>query len=173
MKVWYHTDDPTTVINFDKFLASYEGEFSFDAPDNDDKAIDHYDITWDGETPTLVRKDQSVIDTIEQDKADEQTKTSEGFNIRAQFEEDVLVPVDVTVTEGTFTFNGGERSSVSIKSAIDLCTELGETTVGIWDIDNVVRQFSYDSANTIAATIGKAYRDLAFEKQAALVALEQ
>ncbi len=82
-------------------------------------------------------------------------------------------PVEVTVTEGTFEFNGGEESAAMIKRAIFFAQDLGEESVSLSDYDNKTHTFAFDSAKTIHLTIGKIWRDAFLRKQAALVALDK
>lgn len=68
IRIWYNIAEPTVPINFGKILASYPGEEYFNhpgEPSNDE--IPFYDIVWDVDIPSLVRKDQSEIDDLIED----------------------------------------------------------------------------------------------------------
>jgi len=95
----------------------------------------------------------------------EYDKEFEIETLKREFDVTSEAPVEVTVQEGTYTFNGGNDSASVIFGAISLAQNLGEETVGIWDINDDVYQFSYESALIIARTIGLAWRTLAYELQ--------
>jgi hypothetical protein len=77
-------------------------------------------------------------------------------------------PVEISLPEGTFTFNGGNDSASYISGGVTLAQALGETDVGIWDIDNEIHTLSFDSAMIAAVTIAKEWRDKAYVKQTKL-----
>jgi hypothetical protein len=68
MRVFYNINEPTVPVNFGKFIPSNSSERVFESdlviPTEEVRRTDWYEITWDGETPTLVRKDQAAIDEI-------------------------------------------------------------------------------------------------------------
>lgn len=96
-------------------------------------------------------------------------KDLDEYSVRLNYHSEKNAPVQVTVAEGTFSFNGGEGSAIAINSAVTLAQSLGEPDVWLWDIDNYTHQFSFASAINIATTIGRSYRDAAFRKQMSLV----
>ena len=63
-------------------------------------------------------------------------------------------------------YNGGDSSAGAISGAVQLAEALSETVVNLWDIDNVVREYSLAEALSISAQIGKAYRDEMLVRQA-------
>lgn len=113
--------------------------------------------------------DASVVQQQEADKAAAAQKEAEREAILSQYEIDSEAPVEVTVDEGTFTFNGGQDSANYIQGAVTLAQALGEETVDITDVDNVRRTLSFESASTVAVMIGVSFRNAFFAKQDALV----
>ena len=97
-------------------------------------------------------------------KVVQETQIRDTFNVASE------APVEVTITEGTFTFNGGQDSASYIQGAVALAQALSETTVDITDVNNVRRTMSFASAATVATTIGQAFRTAFFVKQDALAA---
>ena len=85
------------------------------------------------------------------------------------FETDSEAPVEVTIPEGTYTFNGGQDSASFLSGAVQLAVELNEVSVFITDINNVPVELSHTSVMIVATAIGKAYRDAFFAVQAAKV----
>lgn len=63
------------------------------------------------------------------------------------------------VTYNEVTYNGGDSSASAINGAIELAQNLGEADVRLWDINNIIRTYTFEEATTIAAQIAKAYRD--------------
>lgn len=120
---------------------------------------------------TLALKSEAEIAAIEAEAALEVSKVEQEAQIRATYAIDSEAPVEVTIPEGTFTFNGGQDSASYISGAVTLAESLAETSVFITDVDNIKRELSFDSANTVAVLVAKQYRDAFFIKQDALVAL--
>jgi len=77
----------------------------------------------------------------------------------------------IPVTIGLYTYNGGDSSAAAIFGAINLAQSLLETTVGIWDINDVTRQYSFNDAMEIAKTIGQDYRTKAFARNDRIAAV--
>lgn len=98
-------------------------------------------------------------------------KVTQEAQIRATFDVTSEAPVTVTITEGTFTFNGGQDSAGYIQGAVQLAQALLETTVDITDVNNVRRTMSFESASVVAVAVGQAFRTAFFIKQDALAAL--
>lgn len=123
------------------------------------------------EIPTLVERKANHLYGLsgealvlkERELAEKQIRETHDFQSKA--------PVTVSVSEGTFTFNGGESSAAAINGAVELAIALGETEVGIWDVDNIIHLLSFESAKTVAAHIGYAYRESSYKKQRDLVAM--
>ena len=65
MRIWYSTNEPTIPINFGKILPSFSNEeyFNWEGYYNNEE-IRFYDIEWDVDIPSLIRKSQSEIDAI-------------------------------------------------------------------------------------------------------------
>ena len=95
----------------------------------------------------------------------EAQKRVDESEVRRVYEEESEAPV---VCLG-HTWNGGQDSASYIQGAVNLAQALGESTVTITDIANVGHTMSFADALAISATIGKAFRDAFFKKQAALV----
>jgi hypothetical protein len=91
--------------------------------------------------------------------------------IRDTFAVNSEAPVEVTIPEGTFTFNGGQDSAGYIQGATQLAQALSEPNVVITDINNVSITMDFSSAVIVATEIGKAFRTAFFVKQNSLVAL--
>lgn len=81
-------------------------------------------------------------------------------------------PVTLTVNGQSITFNGGDASASAIAGAVDLAQKLGETNVKLWDIENVMRDFSFDDAMLISASIAKVWRDAMYERNNKLLAIK-
>lgn len=81
-------------------------------------------------------------------------------------------PVTLTVNSQSITFNGGDASASAIVGAVDLAQKLGETSVKLWDIENVMRDFSFDDAMLISASIAKVWRDAMYERNNKLLAVK-
>ena len=62
-------------------------------------------------------------------------------------------------------FNGGQSSASSIMSAVTLSQVLGDTSVGIWNLNNEVIQLTHAEATELAKIIGKEYRDAMYKRQ--------
>ncbi|MDR0477094.1 MAG: hypothetical protein LBH14_04055 [Desulfobulbaceae bacterium] len=77
-------------------------------------------------------------------------------------------PVEVGIPEGTWRYNGGDASASAILGAVTLAEALGETSVTLWDADNVLRQMSLASAMTVAVTIAQTYRAAAYARASAI-----
>jgi len=75
-----------------------------------------------------------------------------------------LEPLDIT-------FNGGDSSASAIKGAIDFAQMMEETTVTLWDINNINYEFDFDTATTIMASIAHKYRDEMFLRNEKIKAL--
>lgn len=120
----------------------------------------------------LTLKAQEVLDSIENEKALKDYKSIREAEIRATYTIDSETPIEISIDEGTFTFNGGQDSAAYISGAISLADGLMEDTIGITDVNNVQRNVSRMSANMIAIAIGKSYRTAFFAKQRALVELK-
>ena len=73
-------------------------------------------------------------------------------------------PVEVPLPEGTWFYNGGDGSASAILGAVTLAEALGETTVTLWDHDNVLRDLSIESAMIAAVAIAKIYREAGYER---------
>lgn len=65
IRIWYNIAEPTIPINFGKILPSFSGEEFFNHPgEPSNEEIPYYDIVWDVDVPSLIRKPQSEIDDI-------------------------------------------------------------------------------------------------------------
>lgn len=89
--------------------------------------------------------------------------------VRNTYSVDSEAPVEVTIQEGTFTFNGGQDSASYIQGAILLAQNLGESNVTITDINNEPIVLGFESATIVAIEIGKSFREAFFTKQSSLV----
>jgi hypothetical protein len=69
------------------------------------------------------------------------------------------------------TFNGGDSSASAISGAVELANSLGETTVGIWDINNKVHTLSIVDAFEVAKQIALKYRTDMYNRQNQITAL--
>jgi hypothetical protein len=155
-----------------------EGEYALDMTPQDLIAEDASGnrlgmVEWayqdvDGVVVPVAPADVQAVLDAKQAAAD---KVVAATAIRATFETDSEAPVTVTITEGTFTFNGGQDSAGYIQGAVQLAQALSETTVDITDINNVRVTMSFESAMTVATAIGQAFRVTFFAKQDALAAL--
>ena len=106
--------------------------------------------------------------TIDTAKEDEKSQILNIQNIKDNCTANNPVTLNVTDinnTELQVTFNGGDSSASAISGAITLAQSLGETSVGIWDIDNKITYYSFDMALLISKTIAKVWRDKMFERQ--------
>lgn len=63
------------------------------------------------------------------------------------------------VEVNSITFNGGDGSASAISGAVTLAQKLGESEVKLWDVNNIVRSFTFEEALNIAAQVAKSYRD--------------
>lgn len=68
------------------------------------------------------------------------------------------------VEVNSITFNGGDGSASAISGAVTLAQKLGESEVKLWDVNNIVRSFTFEEALNIAAQVAKSYRDKKFAK---------
>lgn len=93
-------------------------------------------------------------------------------NLTDVFRVESQAPVTVTVEEGTFTFNGGDDSASAIAGAIQRAELKSRAKVPIWDINNVIREYSYGSATAIALAISDVWEELAFAYQTEKVRLQ-
>ena len=69
---------------------------------------------------------------------------------------------DPVTIEG-ITYNGGDSSASAISGAVQLSQTLGESKVKLWDVNNVIREYTFKEAQLIAAQIAKVYRDAKYE----------
>ena len=67
------------------------------------------------------------------------------------------------VTIDGITYNGGDSSASAISGAVQLSQTLGETKVKLWDINNIIREYTFEEAQLIASQIAKVYRDSKYE----------
>lgn len=131
----------------------------------------HYPERYKFTGGEVVVKTPEELSATDDAKELEAFKAAEEVKIRNTYAVDSEAPVEVTIPEGSFTFNGGQDSASYISGAVTLAQSLGESTVFITDVDNIKRELSFDSANTVAVLVAKQYRDAFFTKQDALVAL--
>lgn len=85
-------------------------------------------------------------------------------------------PVEVVVdlsdgTQHSIIFNGGDASASAISGAVSLAQNLGETSVKLWDIENVLHEVSLTEALDISAFIAKEYRNKMYLRQEAIMAV--
>lgn len=106
-------------------------------------------------------------------KTQEEVLLEQEQAIRGAFDSESESPVEVEITEGTYSFNGGQDSAAYIQGAVSLAQALSETDVEITDVGNIARRISLESALHISVIIGKAFRVAFLKKQAALVALQE
>lgn len=76
------------------------------------------------------------------------------------------------VTINDITYNGGDSSASAISGAIQLAQGLGETDVKLWDVNNTIRTFTFEEAQTVAAQIAKAYRGAKFDDYQKIVTIK-
>jgi len=81
-------------------------------------------------------------------------------DIKKQYKELAIRPIEIN----GITFNGGDSSAAAINGSIQLDELAGKTETMIWDVDNVNHTFTIEEAKNIAATIGKAYRDIMYQR---------
>ena len=157
---------------------AFEGEYALDMTPQDLLAEDMSGnrlgmVEWayrdvDGKVvPVAPATVQATLDA----KVAAANKVVQEAQIRAAFDVASVAPVSVTITEGTFTFNGGQESASYIQGAVQLAQALNETNVTITDHLNERRVMTFASANAVATAIGQAFRTAFFAKQDALVAL--
>ena len=77
-------------------------------------------------------------------------------------------PVEVPIPEGVWRYNGGDGSASAILGAVTLAEALGESTVTLWDHDNILRGMSLDSAQRVAVAIAATYRVAAYARAEAI-----
>ncbi len=85
-------------------------------------------------------------------------------------------PLTLTVdlfnnTTKEITFDCNANSGVLLNSTIDLATRLLEDRVKIWDINDIVYEFTFDEAGMIRDTIAKTYLDRILERQELIAAV--
>lgn len=99
----------------------------------------------------------------------ENNKNNKIQEIKTACTADAPVTLDVDFINGTtetITFNGGDASASAIAGAVTLAQNLGETSVSLWDIDNVVHNnIAFSEAMVISAFIAKKWRDDMFKRQ--------
>lgn len=78
---------------------------------------------------------------------------------------------DSPVTINDITYNGGDSSASAIAGAIQLAQTLGETTVKLWDINNVIREYTFEEAMNVFTQIAKSYRDAMLKRQDTIMAI--
>lgn len=87
------------------------------------------------------------------------------------------VKLEVDFIDGTVkevTFNGGDPSAIAINKAVELASNLEETSMTLWDIDNKNHHgISLDEALEISATIGKKYREDMIKRQDLITAINE
>jgi len=121
-------------------------------------------------TPKTQVEIEALLANEKSGKLLKETQEARENAFTSKFLADSEAPVEVTIAEGTFTFNGGQDSAMAIDGAVRLATRLGEVGVYITDIDNIPRSLSFDSAMEVATEVGKAWRDSFYIFQAAKVA---
>lgn len=166
---WFETGLGTGVVTGIN-RGPVEGESLLDA------AVTEFTLGYDPDKYEVIDKvlnpkPQEDLDAIDEAKELEAFKAAEEVEIREAYAVDSEAPVEVTILEGSFIFNGGQDSASYISGAITLAQALGELTVSITDVDNIKIELSFDSANTVAMSVAKQYRDAFFVKQDALVTL--
>jgi len=73
---------------------------------------------------------------------------------------------DTPVVCDDITYNGGVESANAINGAIQLAQLNGEETLDIWDLNDVVRNFTIPDALVICKDIGLPYRTVMLARQA-------
>lgn len=68
-------------------------------------------------------------------------------------------------SQKNITFNGGDASAGAIEGSVKLADTLSETSVSIWDIDNVLQEMELLEALEVSANIGKIWRDKMYHRQ--------
>ena len=80
-------------------------------------------------------------------------------------------PVALSVNEVNITFNGGDSSASAISGAVELAQSLGETTVGIWDVNNKIHTLTLVEAFEVAKQIALKYRTDMYNRQQQITAI--
>ena len=114
----------------------------------------------------ILVNEEWVLDT-------EKIITNKINNIKNSFINEADLPVELTINNTTYTFNGGLDSSLKIFGALELAKSLKESTCDIWDINNIIHTFSLEETEFIASSIGKIWRELAYKKQKEVVSTLQ
>lgn len=117
-------------------------------------------IDIDGENITFSKVDFKTLQHYKNDKIKE---------IKNDCTANAPVSLEVDFIDGhieTITFNGGDASASAIAGAVTLAQNLGETSVSLWDINNVVHNnIAFSEAMVISAFIAKKWRDDMFKRQ--------
>lgn len=175
MKVWYNTSEPTVPINFNKFLASFPGEEYFDAdlvPEDEMQRPDWYTIEWNpapsgapsGDVPSLVRKDQSVIDATEMQQAKDLALEDMVSLIGRKGDEENAKPFPYTKNSVDYLFVSDKQSIQGTMMAIAHATDgtapiptfRNDTKAGTWKCNEaatgntVFLPFTIDEFNAFA-----------------------
>jgi len=80
-------------------------------------------------------------------------------------------PVTLLVNGVNITFNGGDSSASAISGAVELSQSLGETTVGIWDVNNKIHTLTLEEAFEVAKAIALKYRTDMYNRQQQITAI--
>lgn len=95
----------------------------------------------------------------------------EDYHLKAnrEFEEGSKKPVSTPYG----SFNGGESSALSIKGAIELTEELGESVVILTDFENETKQLTPQEAREVLVAIAKDFRNKFYLKQQKKVVIKK
>jgi len=128
-----------------------------------DDEIGEVKIPYEGKLLTLDEANELLESKNTPDKPEYDSKVFVGKRKRIKALK-ISNKANNPVTVGDVTYNGGSSSASSISGAIQLAKLLGEDSVKIWDINNVVRTYSFEDALALSKEIGKIYRDAKYHE---------
>lgn len=109
--------------------------------------------------PTQDEIDVEIIKIINEDKIQD---------IKNNFIKNEPLLIPVTLFNGTtksITFDTKSDSAIAIETSIKLSQDLNEASTKIWDVNNVVYEFTISEATRIKNIIAVSYRDRILERQ--------
>ena len=155
-----------TIIKNGKFTGTQYTEEQF----SEEVQEFHKDDTWiDRELFNNFDYEESEDGIVNYGSPTEQElKSAEQQSIKSNFNKNLPTTILVDLLDGTqkeLTFNCEEKSSLLIGESISLYERMGKTSVFIWDINDVIYEFSLEEANDIKDTLAKTYLDRLLERQ--------